>query len=261
MEYIYEDSGNRGVVNEILRDIDIVFHLVSTTTPKTSNDDTAFDVQSNVLNTLYLLDQCVQHKIKRFIFISSGGKVYGPPDVLPIPEDHTLDPISSYGITKLTIEKYLNLYHRLYDLNYTIIRPSNPYGERQNPGGIQGAISVFLGKIFKNETIEIWGDGKVVRDFIYVKDLVDGIIAATKIKTQNRIYNIGSGEGHSLNAIVEIMQNIINKQIMVVFKQARVFDVPAIYLDISRAKQDLGWKPKISIEIGITRTWKFIQSL
>ena len=105
VEYIYEDSGNRGVVNEILRDIDIVFHLVSTTTPKTSNDDTAFDVQSNVLNTLYLLDQCVQHKIKRFIFISSGGTVYGPPDILPIPEDHTLDPISSYGITKLTIEK------------------------------------------------------------------------------------------------------------------------------------------------------------
>jgi UDP-glucose 4-epimerase len=261
VEYVYEDIGNRGILTEVLNDIDVVFHLVSTTTPKTSNDDPVFDVQSNIASTLYFLDQCVQQKIKKFIFISSGGAVYGTPDVLPIAENHTLDPISSYGIVKLTIEKYLSLYHRLFGLDYTIIRPSNPYGERQNPEGIQGVISVFLGKIAKNEPIEIWGDGSVVRDFIYIEDLVNGIFAAATKKTNHRIYNLGSAKGYSLNTIVEIMKSVIDKNINVVYKQGRVFDVPAIYLDIERAKKDLQWTPQTSIEAGIIKTWKFIQGL
>jgi UDP-glucose 4-epimerase len=261
VEYIYEDFQNRGVLDDMLKDIDIVFHLVNTTTPKTSNDDPAFDVQSNVLGTLDLLDRCIQRHIKKFVFISSGGTVYGTPELLPIAESHTLDPISSYGITKLTIEKYLYLYYRLYGLDYTIIRPSNPYGERQNPESIQGAISVFLGKIFKNEPIEIWGDGSVVRDFIYVKDLVDGIYSAAVNNSSNQIYNIGSGEGHSLNAIIDILRSVIDKDIKVVYKKGRVFDVPAIYLDITKAKKDLKWMPKTPLEVGIRKTWEYIKSL
>ncbi len=261
VEYIYEDTGNRGIITESLKDIDIVFHLVSTTTPKTSNDDTVFDVQSNLVSTLYLLDQCVKQQIKKIVFTSSGGTVYGVPDKLPISEDHTLDPISSYGIVKLTIEKYLQLYHRLYGLEYRIIRPSNPYGERQNPDGIQGAISVFLGKIAKNESIEIWGDGTIVRDFIYVKDLVDGIFAAATKNTDKKIFNLGSGKGHSINDLLEIIKNAIDPTSTIEYKEGRVFDVPAIYLDIERAKQELDWIPQTSIHEGVIRTWKFIQSL
>jgi UDP-glucose 4-epimerase len=261
VEYVYEDFQNRGVLSEVLKDIDIVFHLVSTTTPKTSNDDPAFDVQSNVLGTLNLLDQCIQNQIKKFIFISSGGTVYGTPELLPITENHTLDPISSYGITKLTIEKYLYLYYQLYGLDYTIIRPSNPYGERQNPESIQGAISVFLGKIIQNKQIEIWGDGSVVRDFIYVKDLVDGIYSAAVNNSPNQIFNMGSGEGHSLNAIIDVLRNVTNRDIKVVYKQGRIFDVPSIYLDITKAKKDLKWIPKTPLEIGIRKTWEYIKSL
>jgi UDP-glucose 4-epimerase len=261
VEYIFEDFQNRGILREALNGVDIVYHLVNTTTPKTSNDDPEFDVQSNVISTLYLLDQCVQQSIKKIIFISSGGAVYGVPDVLPIAENHTLDPISSYGITKLSIEKYLHLYHRLYGMEYTIIRPSNPYGERQNPEGIQGVISIFLGRLFKNEPVEIWGDGHIVRDFIYIKDLVDGIARAAFVQTTNCIFNMGSGVGYSLNDIISIIESVVGKKIQVDHKAGRAFDVPEIYLDITRAQKELDWVPRIEIQEGILRTWKFIQNL
>jgi UDP-glucose 4-epimerase len=261
IEYIYEDMGNRGLLNEVLENIDVVYHLIGTTTPKTSNDDPAFDIQSNVLNTLYLLDSCIQHKIKKFIYISSGGTVYGNSDKLPLAENHILDPISSYGISKLTVEKYLQLYHKLYGIDYAIVRPSNPYGERQNPEGIQGAISVFLGKIFKNENIELWGDGSVVRDFIYIKDLTEGIVRVATRNTESRIFNLGSGKGYSLTDLIKVIAKVTKREINVINKPSRVFDVPAIYLDISRARKELEWSPSTSLEDGIMKTWEFIQTL
>jgi len=137
--------------------MEMVFHLVSTTVPKTSNEDPAFDVMSNVVETIYLLEQCAKGKAKKVVFVSSGGAVYGTPAALPVAENSPEGPESPYGITKLAIEKYLGLFHRLYGLNYVIIRPSNPYGERQNPDGDQGVIAVFLGKIAKDQAIDIWG--------------------------------------------------------------------------------------------------------
>ena len=162
----------------VLPQMDMVFHLVSTTVPKTSNDDPAFDVMSNVVETIYLLEQCAKGKVKKIVFVSSGGAVYGTPAALPVPEDSPEKPESSYGITKLAIEKYLELFHRLYGLNYVILRPSNPYGERQNPDGDQGVIAVFLGKIAKGQAIDIWGDGSNVKDYVYIGDLIDGIYKA-----------------------------------------------------------------------------------
>ena len=164
VEYHLGDFGNRGLLLDALRDIDVVYHLISTSLPKTSNDDPAFDVQSNVIETLFLLEQCLAKSVLKFVFVSSGGTVYGRPDRLPIVEESPTNPECSYGITKLTIEKYLNLYHHLHGLDYVVVRPSNPYGSRQDPHGIQGAIAVFLGRVASGKSIEIWGDGTFSKD-------------------------------------------------------------------------------------------------
>lgn len=261
VEYCYGDFGNRGLLADAMNGIDIVFHLISTTLPKTSNDDPVFDVQSNVGETLFLLEQCVSKKVPKVVFISSGGTVYGRPVKLPIPEDSPTDPECSYGITKLTIEKYLALFKLLHGLDYVVVRPSNPYGDRQNPNSIQGAIPVFLGKVAKGDTIEIWGDGEVVRDYIFIDDLVEGIYKAATMDTQSRIFNLGSGTGHSLNEIVEVIRRITGQEVKVEYKAKRAFDVPKIYLDITRAREELSWTPVTSLEKGIEKTWEFIQSL
>lgn len=261
IDYRYGDFGNRGSLTDALTGMDVVFHLVSTTLPKTSNDDPAFDVQSNVVETIFLLEQCIQKKIRKVVFVSSGGTVYGNPVKLPISEDSPNDPKCSYGITKLTIEKYLSLFNHLYNLDYTIVRPSNPYGSRQDPLSIQGAISVFLGRVARNEHIEIWGDGEIVRDYIYIDDLVDGIYRAATANTPSHIFNLGSGIGYSLNDIVKVIRNITERDVKVKYAARRVFDVPKIYLDITQAKKELAWEPITSLETGISKTWEFVQQL
>jgi len=260
-DYCYGDFGNRGLLADALNGIDIVFHLISTTLPETSNDDPVFDVQSNVVETLFLLEQCVTKKIQKVVFISSGGTVYGIPVELPVHEDNPTSPECSYGITKLVIEKYLALFKLLHGANYVIVRPSNSYGDRQNPNSIQGAIPVFLNKVAKGESIEIWGDGEVVRDYIFIDDLVEGIYKAATVNAQSRIFNLGSSTGHSLNHIVKIIRRITEREVKVEYKAKRAFDIPKIYLDISRAREELSWAPVTSLESGIEKTWEFIQKL
>jgi len=261
VEYCVGDFGNRGMLSEALTGIDIVFHLISTTLPKTSNDDPVFDVQSNVVETIFLLEQCVTKKIRKVVFISSGGAIYGNPLSLPISENCPTEPECSYGITKLAVEKYMALFNHLHGLDYVVLRPSNPYGGRQNPDGIQGAISVFLGRVAQGKSIEIWGDGQVVRDYIFIDDLIDGMYKAISVNALSRVFNLGSGIGHSLNEILDVIRNVTGKEIKVVYKAKRSFDIPSIYLDICRAKQELSWAPSVSLETGIEKTWKFVKKL
>lgn len=261
VDYHLGEFGNRGLLLEALDGIDVVVHLISTTLPKTSNDDPVFDVQSNVVESLFLLEQCVGKKIKKIIFASSGGTVYGVPQSVPVPEENQTNPLCSYGISKLTIEKYLILFKQLHNLDFTIIRPSNPFGSRQNPFGIQGAIPVFLGKILRKETIQIWGTGDVVRDFIYVEDLVDAFYRSIINDTDSNIFNIGSGEGHSLNYLLNVMRDVTGFDVLVNYTKSRTYDVPEIYLDITKARRELDWEPRTSLENGIKLTWDFVSSL
>ena len=253
VDYHYGDFGNRGLLMEALMDIDVVFHLISTTLPKTSNDDPAFDVQSNVVETIFLLDQCNARQIKKIIFISSGGTVYGKPAMLPIPEDSATDPECSYGITKLAIEKYLYLFWYLHKLDYCILRLANAYGERQRPTATQGAIPVFLEKTLQNDEIVVWGDGSVVRDYIYVTDIVRALIKALTYSGENKIFNIGSGQGHSLDELIHVIENVTGRSLQVKYADARSFDVPINVLDISRAKSHLDWAPMVSLLDGVAR--------
>jgi len=261
VDYHIGNFGNRGLVSNVLVDMDMVFHLISTTLPKTSNDDPIFDVESNVIESIFLMEKCVAYGVKKIVFVSSGGTIYGEPKILPVAEDEPKKPICSYGITKLMIEKYLFFFNHLYNLSSVIIRPSNAYGPRQNPMSIQGIIPIFLRKIIDGEPIEIWGDGEIVRDYIYIEDLADGIYQAAFLDTSNNIYNIGSGVGHSINEILRIIHKVIGREIKVTYTKKRLADVPKIYLDISRAKECLSWKPVTLLENGIKKTWDFIKKL
>jgi UDP-glucose 4-epimerase len=235
------------------------FHLVSTTLPKSSNADPIFDIESNVLGTLRLLSHGLQAGLRKIVFVSSGGTVYGVPTQVPILESHPTDPVCSYGISKLAIEKYLNLFHHLHRLDYTVLRLANPFGERQRTQASQGAVAVFLGKALKGETVEIWGDGSVVRDYIYIGDVVSALLSAMRMSTQERVFNIGSGRGHSLNEVLTAIDEVTGRRTNRCYLPARPFDVPVSVLSIASAQQHLGWAPAVSFEAGIEKFAKWLQ--
>lgn len=258
VEYHLGDFGNRGLLAEALRGREVVYHLVWSTVPKTSNDDPPFDVTANLADTLFLLEECLRREVRRVVFLSSGGTVYGNPRSLPVSEESPTEPLCSYGITKLAAEKYLALYRHLHGLDYVILRPSNPYGIRQDPQGAQGAVSVFLWRLARGESLEIWGDGSVVRDYLFIGDLVEGIYRASVSAAESRIFNLGSGRGVSLNQVLSAIRAVTGREPAVRYEEGRRFDVPAIYLDSGRAKRELGWEPATSLEEGIERTWRQI---
>jgi len=216
------------------------------------------------VGTIQLLHECVKEKVQKVVFISSGGTVYGVPKTDLISEDHENNPICSYGITKLTIEKYLHLFQRIHGLEYVVARLSNPYGELQNPNAKQGAIGVFLGHIARNQAIAIWGDGEVVRDYLYITDAVKALLCAAKYEPEDenspRVFNIGSGEGHSLNQIVATIKEVVG-EVSVNYSESRSVDVPVNVLDISRARKYLQWKPEVPLTSGVEMSWNWIKSL
>lgn len=251
---LYEgDLVSEADVTEALVGCEVCFHLVSTTLPKSSNADPVFDVESNVLGTVRLLTHAVKSGLKKVIFVSSGGTVYGVPTQLPIPESHPTDPVCSYGITKLAIEKYLGLFKQLHGLDYTVLRIANPYGERQRTHASQGAVAVFLGKLLRGEPVEIWGDGSVVRDYIHIADVVDALLVALARTSSEHVFNIGSGRGHSLNEVLDAIENVTGRVADRRYLPGRVFDVPESVLSIERAKQMLGWFPRVEFEQGLGR--------
>lgn len=234
-----------------------VFHLVSTTIPASSAQDPVFDVETNLLPTVRLLDLALETGVEKIVFVSSGGTVYGKPRAIPIPEDHPTRPIVSYGVIKLAVENYLRLYRELHGLDYSVTRLSNPYGPRQNPRGAQGAASVFLARTFRGEPIEVWGDGSVVRDYIFVEDAVAGIAAAAG-GGPGTVYNIGSGEGVSLKDLLSAIGEVAGTEPRVTYRDARPFDVPVNVLDNTRARKELGWEPRVSLVEGLRRTWDWL---
>jgi UDP-glucose 4-epimerase len=240
--------------------IEVVIHLVSSTTPQSSNDDPIFDVQTNLVETVALFEMCVKHRVRKVVFISSGGTVYGIPQITPVPESHPTLPLCSYGITKLAIENYLQLYHVLHGLEYTVLRVSNPYGARQDPHRKQGAVAVFMHKILKDESINVWGDGSVVRDFIHVSDVARACTAATESQFIG-ICNVGSGHGLSIKQLINELEMVTGKTGNIVWLESRNFDVPEVVLDCSRIGKELSWRPQIDLKSGLVDMQRWMDSL
>ncbi len=242
---------------ESLEGVDIVYHLISTTVPSTSNKDPVYDVESNLVGTIRLLNLMRESNVSRIVYLSSGGTVYGIPDYSPVPESHPLRPICSYGVVKVAIENYLQMYQHLYGIEYVALRASNPYGERQGHSGVQGVIGTFIGNVLTGEQIEVWGDGSVVRDFIYVTDLAELCVRAGDSNAVG-IFNTGSGKGHSIREVVETLSLVSGKEVTPDYRSSRSYDVPQVVLDITEVKSRFLWVPSIGLLEGMQQTWKWI---
>jgi len=233
---------------------DAVVHLVSTTLPKSSNDDPVYDVQTNLVASLQMLEAMRARDVRRIVFISSGGTVYGTPQRVPVDEAHPTEPQVSYGIVKLAIEKYLLMYQRLHGFRTRILRVANPYGERQRVATAQGAVGVFLHRALRNEPIEVWGDGSVVRDYIYVADVAEAFAKALAYEGDQSVFNISSGQGVSLNELLAQLEGLLGRPVDRRYLAGRSIDVPANVLDNSLARRELGWSPQVDLARGLART-------
>ncbi|HUN74976.1 MAG TPA: NAD-dependent epimerase/dehydratase family protein [Steroidobacteraceae bacterium] len=247
--------GNAGALDDLIATgFDVVIHCVSTTTPKTSNESPIFDVQSNVVGTLNLLDICVAHKVGKVVFMSSGGTIYGAIGDLPkVDELRAPNPMCSYAVSKVAIEHYLEVYKHLRGLDYVSLRVSNPYGERQNPLRALGALTVFLHRTIRRQEIEVWGDGSVTRDFIYVGDVAHAVYLAAASSISG-IFNVGSGVGLSLRDILSKISEVTGLEPTVRWLPARAFDVPRIVLDTSKLRNSTSWHCRTSLSDGIAKT-------
>ncbi|MBW4055879.1 MAG: NAD-dependent epimerase/dehydratase family protein [Proteobacteria bacterium] len=245
---------------EALQGVEIVYHLISTTVPGTSNLNPVVDINDNLVATVVLLDQMIKMGVKRIVYLSSGGTVYGKPHKVPIAEEHPLNPICSYGVVKVAIENYLHMYQELYGLRPTIIRPSNPFGPRQGHEGVQGVIATFIAKIFLNQSLNVWGDGSVIRDYMYVTDLARLCIVAGE-ENHTGVFNAGSGQGISISSIIKQLEVISGKKPSVSYEPGRNFDVKEMVLDINHTKNITGWCPTVDLTNGLLKHWNWYTSL
>ncbi len=238
---------------------DIVNHHAAQMDVRKSVSDPIYDANVNVLGGLNLLQNCVEHRIKKFIFASTGGAIYGEQDYFPADEKHPLRPLSPYGITKLTTEKYLYFYHQTYSLNYTVLRYANVYGPRQNPHGEAGVVAIFSEKILADEQPVINGDGLQTRDYVYVGDVVQANELVLE-KGDQEIYNIGTGIETNVNELFQKIVQTSGKSVPEKHADAKPGEQLRSVLDSSYIRDELKWIPSFNLEEGISQTVNFFKT-
>lgn len=258
VELVEGDIARAGDVLAALEGAETVFHLVHTTVPGSSMADPSYDVESNVAASARWLSRLGETGVRRLVFFSSGGTVYGVPRAVPIDESHPTDPISSYGITKLAVEKYVAMYAALAGVGHVILRPSNVYGEGQHLQIGQGVVGVLADRALRGQELEVWGTGESLRDYVYVSDLVSAALAVADYEGERRVFNVSSGEGRSVRDIIEILRRHLGALPEVRHAPARGFDVPANVLDSSLLRAETGWAPRVSLEEGIGRVVRWL---
>lgn len=241
--------------------IDTIIHLVSTIIPGSNFEDYQREFTNVLYPSVRLMEFCCEKNIK-FVYFSSGGTVYGDRkgDIVPFKENDPMAPISFYGWSKQMMENSILFMHRTQNLNYLIIRPSNPYGKGQNLHGKQGLIAVALGKILAGESIEVWGDGSAVRDYIYIDDLGKAVADVLMDESiVNETINIGSGVGYSVNEIINSLRKVAEEEVKVEYVAARNVDVSSVVLDTTLLRKMIDFNP-IDIEEGINKFYHDIKN-
>ncbi len=246
-------------VAEAAQGQEIVFHLLSGSVPGQPGQKPVSDLETNVLGTLRFLDICDAAAVRRIVFASSGGTVYGATDRHPIPEASPTDPISAYGVGKLAIEKYLGLYHHLYGLEYFALRVANVYGPLQSPFKRQGVVAAMLDRALAGKPLEIWGTGEIVRDFVHIDDVVSAFLLAATYNGPHRVMNVGSGAGLSINQVASDIEAVAGTtDIPRVYRAGRAADVPVNVLDISLITRETPWQPRFSWHDGLRSTARWM---
>ncbi len=248
-----EDFLSSSEIGNIISESKVVMYLASTTIPSTSNESPVYDVRTNLIPLLSLLDTIKLRKDIKLIYASSGGTIYGPSESKLRNESSETNPICSYGVVKLMAEKYLNMYNILYGLKTLSLRIANPYGIDQLYKKSQGAIGVFVSKAIRGEPIEIWGDGEVARDYLWVDDVASAFVKAANYNGNSSCFNIGSGEAVTLNQVVAAIRDNISEEICVYYQTRRNIDVQYNALDSSLAEAELDWVPSVSFKEGVSK--------
>jgi len=254
-EAIEGDAANAELLAEVVQEADHVVYAVGSASPGESNLDPPADVARTLPPFVQLLESLRWRPGRRLTFFSSGGAVYGEPPALPVSEDMPCHPITSYGVTKLCAENYVAMYRHLYGVRASILRVSNAYGLRQRAERGQGAIGAFLHAVRTGETISIFGDGSVVRDYVHVADMARATVALARLEAPPRLVNVGSGTGHSLLQVLDVVRSVTGLDPAVQFRTARRFDVHAIVLDVSRLASVIDWNP-VPLEEGVGLVWE-----
>jgi UDP-glucose 4-epimerase len=232
---------------------EVVSHHAAQVDVRCSVADPVLDADVNVLGSLNLLECCRQHGVRKMIYASSGGAVYGEPEVLPCDEDHPIRPLAPYGASKYIVERYLYLYRELHGLDYTVLRYGNVYGPRQDPHGEAGVVAIFAHLMLQQESPTIHGSGEQERDFVYVEDCARANQLALR-QGSGGVFNLGSGVGTSVNRLYALLKDVTGYEGEAVRGPAKPGETFRIYLDATRARDELGWQPTIGLERGLTRT-------
>lgn len=251
------DFLNLGDLTEALSGVDYVFHFISTTTPVTAENDPLIDIETNTRMSVELFQECVKQKVLKVVFASTGGAIYGSSEGEPLSEVALPKPFSPYAIGKLTTEHYLRYFNRKFGLQSVSYRISNPYGERHPLHSKQGVIPIFLQHIAANEPITILGDGSMVRDYIYVKDMAQMIVASFE-KAIEPVYNLGSGRGVTINELVECIKEVVGRPVVSIHRDVPPTFVDRVVLDTSLFQNEFKISPSVGLKEGIERTWKYI---
>ena len=236
--------------------IDIVIHHAAQLDVRKSVADPCFDADVNIKGALNILEACKNTKVKKIIFASSGGTIYGECGTKAPDEKSFANPLSPYGVAKLSVEHYIKAYSALYGLKYTVLRYANVYGPRQDVNGEAGVVAIFIGKMTANKEVFIFGNGKQLRDYVYVKDVVSANIKALT-KGNNEIINIGTQKTFSVNQLVKELSAITHYKNKPIFKPKRNGELFKSFLNISKAKKVLNWEPKVSIKEGLKNTVEY----
>lgn len=252
---------DRAAVREALDGQDIVAHFASTTAPIDAGSDPSLDLRTNLADTVDLLQAAVAAGVQRVVFASSGGAIYGDQESSPVTEDSVPRPISPYAIGKLAIEGYLRYFRATRGLDSVSLRISNPYGPRQHPHKRQGVIPIFLHRIRQGLPLEVFGDGSMVRDYLYVTDAARMVAAVMNSSASHEVYNVGSGEGATVAQLVQLCREVTGLDVAVLEAQTPPAFVDRIVLDVSRFTQEFGVTASVPLREGIERTWRTVSEL
>jgi len=235
---------------------ELVSHHAAQMDVRKSVEDPIYDAQVNVLGSLNLIENCKRVGVKKIIYASTGGAVYGEPDSFPVNEKHDIDPLSQYGITKHVVEHYLSLYYKLYRLKFTVLRYPNVYGPRQDPHGEAGVVAIFTEQMLEGITPKIFGDGSKTRDYVFIEDIVRANMSAID-KGDNEILNLGWGREVTDFEIFDTVRKALGVEVEPIYTDKRLGEIDRICLDASKARKTLDWQPEISLKDGITKTVEY----
>lgn len=258
VETVTGDFGDVARLKVAIQNVDIVFHLINTTSPATAENNPMFDITTNLVGTVALLSLCRDAGIERVIFASSGGTVYGAVTDFPIREDVLPNPISSYGITKLSLEKYLSLYNYSHGMKNIVLRVANPYGPFQTGAKAQGVIGTFMRAALHGDTVNVIGIDSI-RDYVYVGDVASAFVAAAEYRGDRHLFNVGTGVGRALRDVIRDVQATTGIVLDSKVSPARPFDVARSVLDVTAAREQLNWVADADWSASLQTTWQWVR--